>query len=109
MIGPVSLTARVLWVLAAMSFVASFALALMLPPMLPLAGLIARLDHGALVKLQNFVTGTFSDWVWTVLVMPLLTRPDWLVPLALGVVFAGMALSVASRAAETRPDRRRGH
>lgn len=108
MIAPLPFSARLLWVLAAICLVASFTLALLLPPSLPLAELIARMDHGALVRLQEFVRAHFSDWAWTGLVLPLLTRPDWLVPLALGIVLAGMAVSLGSRSGQTRADRTRG-
>jgi hypothetical protein len=102
------LAARVLWVLSAACMVASFTLALLLPPSLTLASLVARADHMALVRLQDFVRGHVSDWAWTSVLLPLLARPDWLLPLALGLVFAGLAVSVASRPGATRANRRRG-
>jgi hypothetical protein len=109
LIASLPLLARILWVLAAISMVASFTLALLLPPSLTLSSLIARLDHGILVRLQDFVRSNISDWAWTGLVLPLLARPDWLLPLGLGVVFAGLAVSVGSGTGPARANRRRGH
>ncbi len=107
MIGTLPLAARILWVLAALCGVASFTLALVLPPTLTLSSLIARVDHGALVRLQDFVQANLSDWAWTTVVLPLLSRPDWLLPLALGLVFVGLALSVGSGSDPARAKRRR--
>jgi hypothetical protein len=108
LIAALPLAARVLWVLAAMFLVASFTLALLLPPTMTLSSLIARVDHTALVRMQDFVRANVSDWAWTAVVVPMLARPDWLVPLAFGIVFAGLALSVGSGSGTEREDRRRG-
>lgn len=101
------LLVRVLLVLAAICFVASFALALLLPSTLSLAGFIARVDHAALVDLQNATRATLGDSVWRSVLVPLLGRPDWLLPLTLGLVFAGAALTCASREAAPRSRHRR--
>lgn len=98
---------RVLAILAAICVVASFSLALLLPPTLSLAGVIARLDHIFLVGLQDAVKGTFGDWMWAKVAMPVLTRPGWLLPLALGIVFGGVAVSLATRRAAPRSRHRR--
>ena len=95
-----------MWVLAALCGVASFTLALLLPLRLTLASLIARWDHGALVRLQDFVRTNVSDWAWTEVVLPLLGRPDWLLPLALGLVFVGLSLSAGLRSDPARAKRR---
>ena len=97
---------RVLAVLAAACFVASFALALLLPSSLSLAGMIARIDHMGLVEVQDIVRGYVGEWVWVGLVIPILERPDWLMPLLLGIVLAGAAVSIASRRARGAVGRR---
>jgi hypothetical protein len=96
------MTVRVLAVLAAACFVASFTLALLLPPTLTLAGMITRIDHMFLVHAQNVVRDYIGDWLWVGVIIPTLARPDWLLPLLLGIVFAGAAVSTASRSVAPR-------
>lgn len=98
---------RILAILAAICVVASFSLALLLPPSLSLAGVIARLDHLLLVGLQDVVKATLGDWAWANIAMPLLTRPGWLLPLALGMIFGGAAVSLATRRTAPRSRHRR--
>lgn len=88
---------RVLAVLASICVVGAFALALLFPPTLQLARLISIIDHNILLALQDGIRDHFSEWAWRALVMPLLARPSWLVPLALGMILGGAALTVASR------------
>ena len=83
--------------LAATCFVASFTLALLLPASMPLGTMIARIDHTILVRVQDAIRGSFGDWLWAGVVIPILSRPDWLLPLLLGIVFAGAAVTTASR------------
>ncbi len=97
---------RILAVLAALCLVAAFGLAVLLPPAMSLADLIARIDHSMLLGLQNWMTRNLSEATWRNLVMPLLVRPDWLSPVMLGLVFAGAALTLASRGVK-QPRRRR--
>jgi hypothetical protein len=101
------LAVRVLAVLAAICFVVSFALALLLPATLPLGVMIARIDHMVLVHVQDAVRAYLGDWVWVEVAVPLLARPDWLLPLLLGIVFAGAAVTTASRPTITRSRHRR--
>lgn len=89
------MAARVLAVLAAICLVGAFALLVMLPPMLSLGECIARLDQAMLVGLQNGVRNHLSEWAWRVVLLPLLARPGWLLPLSLGIVLAGAAVSTA--------------
>jgi hypothetical protein len=98
---------RILAVLASICFVASFSLALLLPATLTLAGMIARIDHMVLVHVQDVVRTYVGDWLWTDVAIPILARPDWLPPLLLGIVFAGAAVTTASRQAAPRSRHRR--
>ncbi len=98
---------RVLAVLAAASLVAAFALATLLPPQLSLANLIAMMDSRLLYDVHEFAVAEGVDWVWPHLLMPLLLRPCWLVPICLGLVLAGGAMTVASRKSVPRSHRRR--
>ena len=101
------IASRVLAVLAAISLVAAFALATLLPPQLTLAQVIALFDARLLYDSHEFVLAHGSDWLWTHMAMPLLLRPCWLLPTSLGLVFAGGAMTLASRKGVTRSHRRR--
>ena len=94
---PRRIAERALALLASVCFVASFAVAALLPPLLPLSAVIFQINDTFLPNLQLFVRTRISEWVWRSLFLPLLGRPGWLLPLALGLVFAGLALSAASR------------
>lgn len=87
--------ARVLAVLAAVCLVTAFTLLLMLPPMLSLNECISRVDHLMLVGMQNMIRDHISAWVWQTLLVPLLVRPSWLLPLSLGIVLGGAAVTTA--------------
>jgi hypothetical protein len=103
-----SLLVRVLIVLASACLVAAFALATLLPPLLPLRTALAQLDHDALVGVQDFTRLRIAGWLWDWFAVPLLARPTWLVPVALALVFAATAATVASRRSLTQSQRRRG-
>lgn len=98
---------RILAVLAAAAFVAAFAIATLMPSMSSLAQLVARDDPRALVALHDAVTAYGSAWMWNNLALPLLLRPAWLLPVALGVLCAGGATTLASRTGVPRSHRRR--
>lgn len=98
---------RFLAVLAAANMVAAFALATLLPPMLPLAQLISMADGNLLTATHAFVSLHLSAWVWMHLLLPVLLRPCWLLPTCLGIVLAGGAMTLASRKGVPRSHRRR--
>jgi hypothetical protein len=102
------LSARIMAVLAALCMVGAFALAVLLPPNLSLAELVARFDHNVLVAVQNWTTQHLSPWIWRSLVVPLLVRPDWLPLVMLGMVFGGAALTFVFRGGAAASRRRRG-
>ena len=97
---------RVFAVLAAILLVGAFTLATVLPPDLPLAAALAMLDGHAPTQVQTFVNSHLPDWVWPVLMSPVLARPAWLLPAALGLVAAGAAATSASWAGPSRSRRR---
>jgi len=94
-------------VLAAANMVAAFALATLYPPMLPLATLISMADANILFAGHEYVLQHVSVWAWGHLLLPLLLRPSWMVPVSLGIIFAGAATSVSSRKSVPRSHRRR--
>ena len=94
-------------VLAASALVLAFTLALMMPPAATLAQLITRWSPGGVAGLEAFMLRNLPDWLWTLAMVPMLTRPCWLLPVDFALVFGGIAATIAIRRA--RPaERRRG-
>lgn len=94
--------ARVLMVIAAVMLVAGFAIATFVPPDLPLGQFLLQQDHSSLARLRTAVA-MLPRFVWPSIVMPLLLRPVWLLPLMVGIVALGGAISLRPR---TPPQRR---
>ncbi len=99
------LAERILAVLAAAFLVLAFALANLFPASMALSELIAMIDHPLLLGLQDGIRDHVSAWVWQALFLPVLLRPAWLLPLGVGVVLGGAALTVASRRRSSRSPR----
>ena len=95
---------RVLTVLAAMCLVAAFALAILIPPLMPLGQVMLDADRDALSALQHAVSTRLAPAVWSGVVFPCLERPSWLLPMMFGIVFGGLAASFRPRRA---PQKRR--
>ncbi len=98
---------RTLAVLAAASFVAAFALATLFSPLTTLAEVVARDDGRVMYALHDIIVAHSSTWLWDNLAMPMLLRPAWLLPVTLGVLFAGGATTIATRTGVPRSHRRR--
>lgn len=97
---------RILAVLAAVLLVGAVALAMLGPPAVPLGQALLMIDRDVTEALHRF-TGTYlSTWLWDHMVVPLLVRPAWLVPAALGLLCGGLALSLPTRKATQRSHRR---
>ncbi len=88
---------RALAVLAALCLVGAFALAVFYPPQLTLGRLIGQVDHGLLLAVQDGVREGLGEWASWAVLMPVLQRPAWLLPLAAGIVLGGLALTTNSR------------
>ncbi len=98
---------RTLAVLSAACMVGAFALATLLPPMLPLAQLVGMYDSRLLFAAHDVLTAHLPGWVWLDIVLPVLMRPSWLPPASAGIILAGAAMTVASRSGVPRSHRRR--
>jgi hypothetical protein len=96
---------RVFAVLAAILLVGSVALAMLGPPGLPLGHLIFMLDHDLMAALRSGIEG-HAAWLWAYGAMPILVRPAWFVPAALGLICAGAAFSAGGRKPARRSHRR---
>jgi hypothetical protein len=97
---------RILAVISAILLVGSVALATLGPPSVPLGGLLLMLDHDLTEGLRSGIEQYLASWIWEDVAMPLLVRPAWLVPAALGLICAGAAFSVSGRKPAGRPHRR---
>ena len=98
---------RILAVLAAANLVAAFALATLFSPLTTLAQVLARDDPRTLFALHDAIVAHSFPWVWNDLLLPLLQRPSWMMPVCIGVLCAGGATTIASRAGVPRSTRRR--
>jgi len=96
---------RVVAVIAAALLVAAFSLALLFPAAMSLGELVGSLDDQALNAIHGFARARLPDWAWNRLGAPLLSRPAWLMPMALGVVAVGVAVTL--RTHQSAPRRRR--
>ncbi len=97
---------RILAVLAAILFVAAVALATAGPRSVSLAGALSYVNPRAVENLHNWTLRALGPWVWLHIGQPLMIRPAWLPAGALGLILAGVALSLPARDATRRSTRR---
>jgi hypothetical protein len=100
------ITQRALAVLAAMLLVGAVALAMLGPPEVPLGQALFMLDHDVLNVVHRFIGTYLAGWLWDYLLVPLMLRPAWLFPAALGLICGGVSLSLSTRKATHRSHRR---
>jgi hypothetical protein len=100
------LALRVFAILAAVALVGAFALAICFPPDMSLRRVLLRADGSLFGGLEEWVQSHWGEWAWRRVVLPMLVRPAWLTPLALGVVMAGLALTFGSGGRAARSQRR---
>lgn len=96
---------RIFAVLSAILLVAAVALATLGPPSLPLGQVMLMVDHDLTEALRSGIERHLAIWIWSDVAVPVLVRPAWLVPAALGLICAGAALSAGGHKA-ARPHRR---
>jgi hypothetical protein len=97
---------RTLAVLAAVLFVASVGLATVSPRMVTLGAVLSYLSAEGEILLHNWLVRVVGVWSWDYVVRPLLIRPAWLLPGSLGLICAGVALTLPARDATRRSHRR---
>jgi hypothetical protein len=98
---------RVLAVLAAVLLVGAVAVAVLAPPGMSLGAVLLAANHDLLDTLQGGIEAYFDHWLWADVVLPLLVRPAWLLPAAVGLVCAGAALTLSNLQRPQRSSRRR--
>ncbi len=95
------IAARVLMVLASVFLVSAVGLAALAPRGITLNQALTLLDPASITWLRDHAL----PWIWNGIETPLLVRPVWLLPAALGLICAGLAASF--NFAQTSPSRRR--
>jgi hypothetical protein len=100
------ITQRILAVLAAMLLVGAVALAMLGPPEVPLGQLLFMVNHDLMDGVHNFIGTHLATWLWDYLLAPLMLRPAWMVPAGLGIICAGMSVSLSTRKTTHRSHRR---
>ena len=63
-------------------------------------------DHDLMNVVHSFIGTHLAAWLWDYLIVPLMLRPAWLVPAALGLILGGMSLSLSTRKSTHRSHRR---
>jgi hypothetical protein len=89
-----------------MLLVGAVALAMLGPPAVPLGQVLFMVDHDLMEAVHTFIGTHMATWLWDYLVVPLMLRPAWLVPAALGLLCGGMSLSLSTRKSTHRSHRR---
>lgn len=97
---------RVLAVLSAALLVGAVALAMLGPPQVPLGQLVFMVDHDLMEAVHQFVGSHLASWLWDYMLVPVLVRPAWLVPGAIGLICGGLSLSLSTRKSAHRSHRR---
>ena len=97
---------RVFMLLAAVMLVGAFALALLGPQDLTLGEGLLLLDHSLLTRAHATIVATLSPGWWDRVAVPVLIRPAWLPPAAIGLVFGGCALTMGGGPASQKRRRR---
>jgi hypothetical protein len=97
---------RILAVLAAVLFVGSVGLATVGSEMVSLGAVLSYLSATAETDLHHWLVRIFGDWAWDYLARPMIIRPAWLPLGSLGLICAGVALSLPANDATRRSHRR---
>jgi hypothetical protein len=97
---------RALAVAAAVLFVLAVGVATFGAGSMSLGQALYLIDQGAVDKLLTWASRAFGPWIWGSVMQPLLVRPAWLLPAALGIVCAGLSLSLSNRKSTHRSHRR---
>lgn len=97
---------RVFAVLAAVLLVGSVALASLQPADTSLIQAIHALNGDAPEHFQRFVIGSLGHGFWEAVVLPVLVRPVWMIPVCLGLICIGGAVTAMTQASPRTKQRR---
>jgi hypothetical protein len=98
---------RILAIIAAALLVGTVALATLESPDMPLGQALLLLDRESLSVFQSQVDRLFAHWMWSEIILPVLVRPVWLLPAALGLICVGLSLTLPHGRRAERPGQRR--
>lgn len=93
--------------MAAVFLVGAVAVATLEPPDMPLGALLLALDHDLSAAIEDGMQARLSFWMWDDVVLPVLLRPAWLLPAAIGLVLTGVSLTLSTRQRSQRTHGRR--
>ena len=91
---PRVLVGKTMAALGAFCLVLSFALASLMPPDQSLAELLVQVQPGWTDFINAPELSGAAGWLWQHIAVPVLTRPDWLLPTMLGVICVGIAAQI---------------
>ncbi len=97
---------RIFAILAAVLLVGSVALASLMPTDTSLVQAFQAIDQGGPEHLQRMLIGLLGHGFWDSVVVPLLVRPVWLIPVCLGLICVGGAVTALSHASPRTKQRR---
>ncbi|HKM65197.1 MAG TPA: hypothetical protein VJY39_22185 [Acidisphaera sp.] len=103
-LGWADVISRIFAVIAAIFLVGAVAVAMLAPPSMPLGHVLFAVDRDWMDALQGAMRHDLPQWMSTWVISPFLLRPAWLLPASLGIVAAGLSISLSSR---TRTDHAR--
>ncbi len=98
---------RIFAVLAAALLVGAVAVAMLGPPDVPLGQMVFMIDHDLMNAMRSGIEKHLASWIWGYLIGPLMVRPAWMVPAALGLICAGMSVTLLNRKPAHRSTHRR--
>ncbi len=96
-----TLLPRIFAVLAAILLVGSVALAALLPPEMSLKEALAAWDATLPEAVQHVLAGSLGSGFWDSIVVPILLRPSWMIPVCLGLICVGGAVTATPRTPTT--------
>jgi hypothetical protein len=97
---------RTLAVLSAVLFVGAVGLATVGSEMVTLGTAVDYVSDASETGLHNWLVRVIGVWAWDYVAHPLLIRPAWLPLGSLGLILAGIALSLPAHDATRRSHRR---
>jgi hypothetical protein len=103
-LGWTDVISRLFAVIAAAFLVGAVAVALLAPPAMPLGHVLFAVDRNLMDGLQAAMSHNLPEWVSNWMISPFLLRPAWMLPASIGLVAAGLSISLSSR---TRTDHAR--
>jgi hypothetical protein len=101
------IVSRTFAVLAAACAVAAVALIVLAPDSMTLIQGLSELDPNLPQHFRHAMLNMLGNGAWTHVVVPLLVRPVWLIPVYLALLFAGISATLGWPAQSSRSTRTR--